>query len=61
LKLILKVTAYQWDFAYGTKPNRINKMADEIMADNSYWFHPIEPTSEQVEELKNKMKGEVKL
>jgi len=36
--------AYQWDFAYGTKPDRINKYTNEILEDPKYWFTPVLPT-----------------
>lgn len=38
--------------AYGSKMNRINKMADDIMTDPSIWFVPITPTEKQIEHLK---------
>lgn len=36
------LTAYTWDFGYGTKINRINQMHREIMNSPEYFFYPIE-------------------
>eukprot|EP01091_Cochliopodium_minus_P001524 TRINITY_DN11394_c0_g1_i1.p1 TRINITY_DN11394_c0_g1~~TRINITY_DN11394_c0_g1_i1.p1 ORF type:complete len:132 (-),score=26.88 TRINITY_DN11394_c0_g1_i1:35-430(-) len=35
------VTAYQYDMAYGDKPNRIYEYRQDILKDNTYWFNPI--------------------
>src|SRR3990167_1921748 len=41
--LVPFVVAYQADFAYGTKADRINKMATHIRDHENYWFNePIE-------------------
>jgi len=37
------VVAYQYDFAYGGKAERINRYTNEIISDPSYWFNPILP------------------
>lgn len=36
------ITGYQYDLAFGTKANRINKYYEEIVNDKSYWIYPID-------------------
>lgn len=43
--------AYQWDFCYGTKLERINKMTEEL-AKEEHWFNPSLPSDEDVNKLK---------
>jgi len=35
------IAAYQFDLAYGTKSNRIDKQAKIILQDKSYWFNKV--------------------
>jgi hypothetical protein len=46
--------AYNLDFAFGGKPNRINEMSKKILADESYWFVPIEVDPDAPAEKKSK-------
>uniref|UniRef100_A0A6B2LQW0 Plasminogen receptor (KT) n=1 Tax=Arcella intermedia TaxID=1963864 RepID=A0A6B2LQW0_9EUKA len=43
------ITAYQWDFAYGTKAERINVMYEDIIQDPSFWFTPVLPNKEIIQ------------
>jgi len=36
------IFAYQWDFAYGNKAERVNKMFNDIITSEQHWFTPIE-------------------
>lgn len=42
------ILAYQVDFAFYTKANRVNAMAKEIMNDESYWFVPLEVDPDKI-------------
>lgn len=44
--------AYQWDFCWGTKLERINKMADDLALEQ-HWFNPAMPSDEEVNKLKH--------
>ena len=45
LTAVSLVTAYQFDFAYGSKPQRIREMHEEILNDPKYWFNPVPESS----------------
>lgn len=45
------ILAYQIDFAYGNKANRVNKIKQDILKEK-HWFVPIVPTPEEVNKLK---------
>ncbi|GAM19608.1 hypothetical protein SAMD00019534_027830 [Acytostelium subglobosum LB1] len=53
------VTAYQYDMAFGDKMNRVKKMAEEIEADPSYWFNPIEDPSIMSQINQQKLNGKM--
>jgi len=42
------IFAYQWDFAYGNKAQRIFEYQNSIMQDNRYWFNPVLPDKLEV-------------
>jgi len=35
------LVAYMGDMAYGTKMERINRMMDDILANEKHWFTPL--------------------
>jgi len=43
------VTCFQYDLAYGSKIERVNKYTNQILQDPSYWFNPVLP---KVDDLK---------
>jgi len=46
--------AYQWDFAWGGKANRIFEFQKQILTEEgekNYWFTPLVPTPEQLKAL----------
>jgi hypothetical protein len=54
------MTLYMLDFAWFTKPNRINEIAQEVQHDTNYWFVPLLPTSiNEVPGLENHNKSHI--
>lgn len=47
--------AYQWDLCYGSKLERIKRMADEI-ENEPHWFTPSMPSEEEIERAKRSSK-----
>jgi len=47
------ILAYTWDLAYGNKMERINRMAEEMVANEPHWFTPVYPTESQMKHLKD--------
>jgi len=48
------ILAYQWDFAYGNKTERVNKMFNDIITTEQHWFVPIEDPPVSTEKLQEK-------
>lgn len=49
---LLTITAYQADFAYGNKIERVNRMMNEIVDSGKYWFTPLTPNDDEQEKKK---------
>jgi hypothetical protein len=56
LALFGTVIAYQADFAYGNKVERVNRMMnDDILTNKNYWFVPIDPEEDEEDEKDQKL------
>jgi hypothetical protein len=47
------VLAYQIDYAYGNKANRVNKIKEDILMKEKHWFVPIVPTNQRKSKFQN--------
>jgi hypothetical protein len=45
------ILGYQYDFAYGNKPERINRIWENMLTKEPHWFAPLTPTEGQFENL----------
>jgi hypothetical protein len=45
--------AYQWDFAYGNKPARIQRIFERVLKEEGKWYTPLTPSEKDIKALES--------